>query len=221
MPSLRATHSAACNGDGVPSQSIARTSFCWRSGLVPTRMRMRTTPLLAAMFGLVFAGCEQEPQGWHRHGAAVAKPAAVEVELKIEVPPPPFSDGAFPCSECHDPTIPVNTKRREMKMAHEEIVLHHDEEQRWCFDCHAVTNRDKLRLASGEEIDFSESYRLCGQCHGDKYRDWRAGVHGRLSGEWNGKKTYLLCVHCHASHEPAFKPLRPEAMPRRPGGKKS
>ena len=43
-----------------------------------------------------------------------------------------------------------------------------------------------LHLASGERVPFDESYRLCGQCHGEKQRDWRAGVHGRRTGEWNG-----------------------------------
>lgn len=137
---------------------------------------------------------------------------------QVEVPPPPFSDGAFPCSDCHDPEIPVNTRRRELTMAHEEIVLQHDAEHRWCLDCHAPDNRDRLRLASGELIDFTESYRLCGQCHGDKYRDWRAGVHGRRSGMWDGHKTYLLCVHCHDSHAPAFKPIQPMPAPDRPLG---
>jgi len=137
-------------------------------------------------------------------------------EMKVEAPPPPFSDGVFPCTDCHDPEIPVNTRRRPMQMAHQDVVFEHDQEHRWCLDCHATKDRDKLQLADGQTIDFTESYRLCGQCHGDKYRDWRAGVHGRRTGYWNGPKTYLLCVHCHGSHSPAFKPLRPMPAPARP-----
>ena len=38
-------------------------------------------------------------------------------------------------------------------------------------------------------MSFAESYVLCGQCHGEKLRDWRAGVHGRRTGQWNGHKT--------------------------------
>ena len=60
-------------------------------------------------------------------------------------------------------------------------------------------------------MPFEESYRLCGQCHGEKYRDWRAGVHGRRVGQWNGAKRYLLCVHCHSPHQPRFKPMAPTA----------
>ena len=71
---------------------------------------------------------------------------------------------------------------------HTDIVLKHDETHRWCLDCHDATNRDVLHLASGERVPFEESYRLCGQCHGEKYRDWRAGVHGRRTGNWNGSQ---------------------------------
>jgi hypothetical protein len=168
---------------------------------------MRKSALLVPWLALLAFACGEA------HHERVLLPATpdLDAEEKVEVPPPPFSDGAFPCTDCHDPEIPVNTTRRELTMSHQEIELRHDEEHRWCLDCHSAEDRDKLHLASGELIEFTESYRLCGQCHGDKYRDWRAGVHGRRSGQWNGQKTYLLCVHCHDSHAPAFPKL--EAMP--------
>jgi hypothetical protein len=74
-----------------------------------------------------------------------------------------------------------------------------------------------LRRASGEPIPFSESYKLCGQCHGPQYRDWQSGVHGKRTGEWDGQKEYLLCVNCHDPHSPKFKPLVPLPPPVRPG----
>jgi len=127
------------------------------------------------------------------------------------VPPPPFSEGIFPCSECHK-DMEVNTNRRELSF-HEDIKLKHAEEQRWCLDCHNPTDRDKLRLASGNLIPFTESYYLCGQCHGTHFRDWKAGVHGKRTGMWNGVKQYRLCVHCHNPHQPKFKPLKPLPPP--------
>lgn len=137
--------------------------------------------------------------------------------LRVEVPPPPFSDGVFPCTECHvEKDLPTNRTRRTLVDDHVDIMLKHDEEQRWCLDCHDATNRDRLHLASGELVPFEESYRLCGQCHGEKYRDWRAGVHGRRIGQWNGAKEYLLCVHCHSPHQPRFKSLAPKPAPLRP-----
>jgi len=96
------------------------------------------------------------------------------------------------------------------------MQLKHGPRERWCFDCHNPDDRDKLRLASGSLIPFSESYRLCGQCHGEKLRDWRVGVHGKRTGEWNGKKRYLLCAHCHNPHAPVFKSIKPLPPPVRP-----
>lgn len=177
---------------------------------------MRILARLPLLLGLiVFAACQ--PAREHDRGWGTGAMAAQVVE-DIEVPAPPFTPGVFPCSDCHDPEIPTNTRRRELKTAHQEIVLRHDEQHRWCLDCHTAGNHDKLHLASGELVDFTESYKLCGQCHGDKYRDWRAGVHGRRSGSWDGHKTYLLCVNCHNAHGPSFQPLEPLPAPARPHG---
>jgi hypothetical protein len=157
------------------------------------------------------AGCSRAPA--EELFAAGGVPEAPGSTLQVNVPPPPFSDGVFPCSSCHDPELKVNTKQRKLKVAHQEIELKHGTEARWCLDCHDPADRDQLHLASGEKIPFEESYRLCGQCHGEKFRDWRAGVHGRRTGNWDGEKQYLLCVHCHNSHAPRFAPIKPESAP--------
>jgi hypothetical protein len=177
---------------------------------------MRHTLSIVPVLGLLLFPCCE-----HHEERELPPPlAAMEQEPgdKVEVPPPEFEDGIFPCTDCHDPEIGYNATRRELKMVHSEIELRHDEEHRWCLDCHDAENRDMLRLASGQLVEFTESYLLCGQCHGDKYRDWRAGAHGRRSGEWNGVKTYLLCVHCHNSHAPAFGKLDPRPAPVPPRG---
>ena len=148
-------------------------------------------------------------------GGAHESRATVSGDERPEVPPPPFSEGIFPCSACHA-GLPVNPRRRQLTEMHDDIVLRHDEEHRWCLDCHDATDRDWLHLASGERVPFEESYRLCGQCHGEKLRDWRAGVHGRRIGDWNGHKQYLLCAHCHNPHQPRFRPIAPRPAPRRP-----
>lgn len=136
-------------------------------------------------------------------------------EERLQAPPPPFSEGIFPCSNCHAAMTPDRT-RRELTAMHTDIVLKHDEQHRWCLDCHDAEDRDWLHLASGERVSFEESYRLCGQCHGEKLRDWRAGVHGRRTGNWNGSKEYLLCAHCHNPHQPRFRALAPKPAPRPP-----
>ncbi len=133
----------------------------------------------------------------------------------VPVAAPPFSEGVFPCMDCHTDQEP-NPERRKLEDAHQKIVLKHDEEHRWCLDCHDLKNRDMLHLASGELVPFTESYRLCGQCHGPQYRDWRIGIHGKRTGYWNGAKRYLLCVNCHYPHNPHFAPLKPLPPPVRP-----
>ena len=153
------------------------------------------------------------------NGQTAASPAggsqARHAEERVEVPPPPFSEGIFPCSACHADRKPDRT-RRVLQDMHTDIVLKHDEEHRWCLDCHDAANRDVLHLASGEPVPFEESYRLCGQCHGEKLRDWRAGVHGRRTGSWSGPKGYLLCAHCHNPHQPRFRAIAPKPAPLRP-----
>jgi hypothetical protein len=131
----------------------------------------------------------------------------------IAVAPPPLSDGIFPCNDCHKFQKPVPVRRK--LNWHEDIteIFNHDSQNRWCLDCHDFNNRDSLKLASGQLLDFKESYKLCGQCHGDKLRDWKVGVHGRRTGYWNGKKQYFLCVSCHNPHSPKFKPIKPEPPP--------
>jgi len=136
---------------------------------------------------------------------------------KYFVPPPPFSEGIYPCSDCHE-DMEVNHLRRKLEDEHVEIseMFNHASDQRWCLDCHNADNRDVLRRANGDIISFEESYNLCGQCHGTIFRDWKAGIHGKRTGEWNGKKQYRLCVHCHNPHNPKFKPLKPMPPPDNP-----
>jgi hypothetical protein len=121
----------------------------------------------------------------------------------------------FPCSDCHA-DMEVNLERRQLEEMHDDIVLDHGPKERWCFDCHNPDDRDSLRLANGTPIGFDESYRLCGQCHGTIFRDWREGIHGRREGYWNGAKSYLLCAHCHDPHAPRFQPIAPLPPPVRP-----
>ncbi|MBI2569433.1 MAG: hypothetical protein HYV63_20660 [Candidatus Schekmanbacteria bacterium] len=136
-------------------------------------------------------------------------------EKELQVPPPPLNPDYWPCTDCHDPQDD-NAERRELSDEHTDIVLHHGDEKRWCLDCHSFENRTKLRLASGEPVSFTKSYELCGQCHGTIFRDWKAGIHGRRTGYWNGPKRYLLCVHCHWPHAPRFKQMVPLPPPARP-----
>lgn len=177
---------------------------------------MRRRALLALV---LTAGAARTAGG--RPPAPAARPGPPKAaEERLEVPPPPFTDGIFPCSGCHG-SMETNPTRRTLADFHTDIEFAHDAEHRWCLDCHDASDRDVLHLASGERVPFEESWRLCGQCHGEKLRDWKAGVHGRRTGEWNGHKKYLLCAHCHNPHRPRFQPIAPKPAPvppARPGG---
>ncbi|MDX1775836.1 MAG: cytochrome c3 family protein [Desulfobulbales bacterium] len=179
-------------------------------------------------FTLLFSALLVSPLLWHSYAIGSDQPEppgerrASETPRHYEtpkffVPPPPFSEGIFPCSDCHA-DMEVNPERRQLEDEHVEIseIFNHASEQRWCLDCHNHDNRDVLRLANGDLVSFEESYNLCGQCHGTIFRDWKAGIHGKRTGEWNGKKQYRLCVHCHNPHSPRFKPLKPLPPPHNP-----
>jgi Zn finger protein HypA/HybF involved in hydrogenase expression len=124
------------------------------------------------------------------------------------------------CVACHEargkPVTCETCHRETTGKPHANVVLHHAEEQRGCLDCHDPADRDLLRLANGTKIPFDESFKLCGQCHGTQFRDWKVGLHGKRTGEWNGRREYRLCVACHWPHEPRFAPMAPMPRPARP-----
>lgn len=187
----------------VKDQDGWRTmSSRWRHGCAPMRKA-----LIVAVIGISLSPTLLK-------GADPFEGDSVAGDL-VAVAPPPFSPGIFPCSDCHDGSD-VDTNPRPLTEAHTRIILKHDEKHRWCLDCHDAKERDKLRLASGKLIDFTQSYLLCGQCHGPTLRDWKVGVHGKRTGSWSGKKEYLLCAHCHNPHSPGFAPLKPLPPPVRP-----
>jgi len=147
---------------------------------------------------------------------AFGVPAFAAHHDEYPVSTPPLTEGIFPCSNCHA-GMEVNAKRRELKDEHANIKLRHAENDRWCLDCHNPANRDKLKLVNGDTIPFTESYLLCGQCHGNIYRDWKVGIHGKRVGYFKGgERLYFLCVNCHNPHDPKFKPLKPEPPPTQP-----
>ncbi len=134
---------------------------------------------------------------------------------EFRIPPPTVPERKYPCMKCHE-IWAYNEEKRELKMNHAEKVLKHAEERQWCLNCHDTKNRNKLRLLNQQLIDFETSHELCGQCHGTIFRDWKAGVHGKRIGMWNGEKLYRLCIHCHNPHQPKFEPVKPQSRPIKP-----
>ncbi|MEK7720385.1 MAG: hypothetical protein AAB347_12430 [Bacteroidota bacterium] len=180
---------------------------------------IKISVIIMMLFCYLILSCDDKKSDDNEtHKVSALKNASKKPEKTNEyaVEAPPFSDGIFPCTDCHA-NFPPNPVKRELVKWHDDIsaIFNHDKENRWCLDCHDVKNRDSLKLASGKLLDFKESYKLCGQCHGEKLRDWKVGVHGKRTGEWNGEKEYLLCVHCHNPHSPKFNALKPEPPPMR------
>jgi hypothetical protein len=143
-----------------------------------------------------------------------------------------YNMGPDGCATCHNgATVPFPKDKKPRLIAmHQDIVenslqLMHGRGAMWCLDCHSATNRNKLLDRRGNEITFSQPQRLCGSCHGEKYIDWREGIHGKRIGEWKtgGKKRWWVCTECHNPHTVQtirFKPINPEPPPPLPKGMK-
>ena len=162
-----------------------------------------------------FTGCNRDTTEYQDYVVSTSENPDLLLESANLIPVKSFSSDYFPCNDCHSELEP-NTQRRELTEMHDDIIFDHDSENRWCLACHNTDHRDSLVLAGGKLLGFNESYKLCGQCHGPKIRDWKLGIHGKRTGEWNGQKQYRLCVHCHDPHSPKIKSLKPMPPPRRP-----
>jgi uncharacterized CHY-type Zn-finger protein len=124
----------------------------------------------------------------------------------------------YPCSSCHE-ELERRPERRKLVEFHtvRNQEFNHGDTEYWCYQCHSSENIDRLVvIASGRFVTFDEAYVLCGSCHGDKLRDWKAAVHGKTMGNWKGKQVRRSCTGCHNPHKPRFGSLRPEAPPIRP-----
>ena len=171
--------------------------------------------ILVSLLFFEFTGCKLDTKDYQDQLISTTNNPDIIADSAILIPVEAVTSYYFPCNDCHSELEP-NPLRRELVDMHDDIIFNHDSENRWCLACHNTDDRDSLVLAGGKLLGFNESYKLCGQCHGPKYRDWKLGIHGKRTGEWNGQKQYLLCVHCHDPHSPKIKSLQPMPPPRRP-----
>lgn len=218
-------------GDPMADVSVPSADVC---GMCHSDLELdEDVPGVAGYFARIKSGDDEYvfPRRWKTqdvianhegHAAAGIECAACHGEA---------SDGPFPkprnvalmqsCLDCHEerqaPTDCASCHREIREPQHANISLHHSENMTTCFVCHDEENRDVLRMAHGELLPFEESWRLCGQCHGPKLRDWKQGLHGKRIGMWDGERQYLLCVHCHSDpHAPSFPRMEPLPPPVRP-----
>ena len=120
---------------------------------------------------------------------------------------------SYPCMDCHEDEE-TNLEIRELEEEHDELTLEHGGERFWCLTCHQPDNRDYLRSLKNNAIDFDQSYRLCGQCHFQRQKDWFFGAHGKRMGNWMGERKLYLCTECHDPHSPSIKPIKPNPPPK-------
>lgn len=131
----------------------------------------------------------------------------------------------YKCNECHiDLKTPTYECDRNVKMpstfhmpfgAHRDMAFNHGLNMR-CFNCHNCANLETYLDYDGSEIPSDKPVLLCRKCHGTTYRDWAAGVHGRVNGYWDatsGVQQKLECNQCHNPHQPHFPLLVPRQPP--------
>jgi formate-dependent nitrite reductase cytochrome c552 subunit len=163
---------------------------------------------LCAAAALVACGME-EPARLHTTHPAPSATGSITVEPRRPLLP------TYPCSRCHEGRAPDPAERRLVEF-HTQKTLQHGPQRGWCYRCHSKEDIDQLRLLDGTLVGFDEAYELCGSCHGDKLRDWRSGIHGLTTGEWNGPRLRRSCPNCHDPHNPRFAAMTPERAPARP-----
>jgi hypothetical protein len=122
----------------------------------------------------------------------------------------------YPCTSCHPVTMIPGTETPAKKLpndfkGHEIVLAGHSALGRGddaCLVCHDDPSRDpgKLKLADGSLVDIKgDVAAVCYRCHSTKYKEWKAGTHGRHEGK-------CTAAGCHDPHTPGFiyaKPLMP------------
>ncbi len=129
----------------------------------------------------------------------------------------------YECYTCHEknkaPPIQFDANHKiVIPKEHKNIVMGHGSHDRnnLCYNCHNEQNLLTLQVRDGREVKFDNIPELCGSCHGPTYRDWEAGVHGRISGNWDrsqGPFTRLACASCHDPHAPDIPTREPAPGP--------
>jgi len=161
---------------------------------------------LGALAALASCGVGDEPKKLHTTKPAPATSGSISIIARQPMLP------TFPCSRCHAGR-PPNEQERKLTEFHTQKVLAHGTEGGWCYRCHTKDNIDHLHLPDGKLVSFNEAYELCGGCHGDKLRDWKAGIHGLTTGFWSGDRERRSCPACHDPHAPKFPLMTPEHAP--------
>jgi hypothetical protein len=143
----------------------------------------------------------------------------------------------YPCTGCHDNSF-IDRRVRKLTEEHPTLKFDHGNGRLWCYDaCHNGRDMDHLVTLRRQQVDYDESYKVCGQCHFERQKDWTFGGHGRKVGawaepakvpekheelkvadrakigHWKGERELLNCTACHNPHSPAIRPFTPSPAP--------
>ena len=121
---------------------------------------------------------------------------------------------SFRCQECHKDFKTPLEKAKKPIGEHRNLRFDHGLNLN-CLSCHHPVSRNVYRDHDFSEIPSDKTVLLCRKCHGPVYRDWEAGIHGRLNGSWDKKygQQKLACNQCHDPHAPAFQTITPMPPP--------
>lgn len=117
----------------------------------------------------------------------------------------------YPCSQCHE-YWKTNPEPRALAPVH-DVGLQHGQGRLWCLVCHDPEDRDQLHTVRDGKVDFNESWRVCGQCHSSRQKDWYFGAHGKRVYDWQGEPERYNCTHCHNPHRPPVMQRKPQPKP--------
>lgn len=118
----------------------------------------------------------------------------------------------YPCSDCHR-MISAAEPTSAYAAGHADLQFEHFAAIQQCELCHDAGDMNHLRLLDGTLTSFDDAQNVCGQCHGEKLRDFLIGAHGKVMGNARVKYRYV-CTDCHDPHSP--RPERVTALPAPP-----
>lgn len=122
----------------------------------------------------------------------------------------------YPCANCHASMQTNSTPRPIVLHAPIGLVdgkLDHGQQRFWCLTCHSPDDRNHLQTLTGAKVDFNDAWKVCGQCHSARQRDWYYGAHGKRVDNWNAEAERYNCTECHNPHRPPFRQQAPKPKP--------
>jgi len=115
----------------------------------------------------------------------------------------------YPCTSCHPVHLIPGTGKPDRVLpngfqGHQIVLMGHDKLGSGgaaCLVCHddMTRNPGMLKAADGSLIDIrtGDIALVCYRCHSAKYKEWKAGTHGK-------HKPSCVAAGCHDPHTPQF-----------------